>query len=120
MLFSKVVKMSKTFTYFRKTGEIRRPVNIGGEIDYEWDGYEGYDFEYTPNNSDFSEAVVEIVTDYYFGEIIKKNPELKEELKNKVSDLISEMDFEDDLAEAFEDDLKEWFKDEAQESESNY
>ena len=48
--------MSKTFTYFRKTGEIRRPVNIGGEIDYEWDGDEGYDFEYTPNDSDFSEA----------------------------------------------------------------
>ena len=45
---------------------------------------------------------------------------IKEELKKKVSDLISEMDFEDDLAEAFEDDLKEWFEDEAQDSEDNY
>ena len=112
--------MSKVFSYFRKTGEIRRPVNIGGEIDYEWDGDEGYDFDYEPADSDFSEAVVEIVSYYYFWEIIKKNPELKEELKKKVSDLISEMDFEDDLAEAFEDDLKEWFEDKAQESERNY
>ncbi len=112
--------MSKTFSYFRKTGEIHRPVNIGGVIDYEWDGDEGYYFEYEPNDSDFSEALVEIVTEHYFGDITKKNPELKEELKNKLSDLISERDFEDDLAEAFEDDLKEWFEDEAQESEDNY
>lgn len=105
--------MSKTFRYFRKTGEV---IDRLGE----WDGDEGYNFDYTPDDSDFSHAIVEVVTDYYFGDIIKNCPDIEKELKNKVSNLISEMDFEDDLAEAFEDELKEYFEDEAQESEKNY
>ena len=110
--------MSKTFTYFRKTGEIRRP--IGGSFGDEWDGDEGYDFNYTPDENDFRNALVDIATNYYFNDILEKNPELKEALKSKVEQLLNENDFEDDLANFFENDLKEWFEDKAQDSEDNY
>ena len=111
--------MTKTFTYFRKTGEILRPINIGGEIEYEWDGDVGYDFDYTPNDEDFSNALIEIVTNHYFGEVFNKNPKIETYLKGVIKDVIEEQNLSKKLADFFEDELKEWFEDEAQESENN-
>lgn len=112
--------MSKTFTYFRKTGENRRPVDYGFGIEYEDDGDEGYNFEYTPEKSSLLNALAEIVSDNYFGEVISQSPEIKNKITTKVIEFISEMNFEEDLADAFEKELKDYFEDEAQERESYY
>jgi hypothetical protein len=107
------MKMTKEFTYFKRTGIIY-------DRDGEYDGDEGYNFSFEPLQEDFSNALVSIVTDYYFKDTIKKNPDMREELESRVRELIEDYDFEDALADAFEEELKEWFEDEAQESEGDY
>ena len=103
----------RTFKYFRKTGEY---------YDKYEDCYEeeGYDFNYTPDTDDLEDALVTIVTEYYFGETINENPMLESELTEKVRNLIQDCDFGDALADSFEEDLIAWFDTEAQESENNY
>ncbi len=101
----------RTLKFFRKTGEIW--------INGEWDGDEGYDFNYTPDTDDLEDALVSIVTEYYFGETINENPALEKDLTEKVRNLIQDCDFGDALADSFEEDLIAWFDTEAQESETN-
>ena len=108
-----VMKMTRSYTYFMKTGEMYD--RLGN-----WDGDDGYDFEYKPDQRDFSNAVIDVVTEY-FSEFVTMNcPDLKGKLRERVEELIEEHDLEDDLADAFEDELKEYFEDEAMESERNY
>lgn len=102
--------MTKALQYFKRTGIIY-------DRDGEYDGDEGYNFEYEPEQQDFSNALVSIVTDYFFKDTIRKNPDLEEELEEKVRRLIDECDFENDLADAFEEELTEWFEEEAMESQ---
>ena len=63
------------FTYFRKTGEIRREVN--GE--QEWDGDEGYDFDYEAEYSEVESALQNIIYDNFFSDITKN-----EEIRNLI------------------------------------
>lgn len=95
--------------YFRKTGEYI--------VNGDWDGDEGYDFEYEPESQDLHDALVEIVTNYFYEDILKVFPELKEKLAKKVEEIIDKHDLEDDLAEAFEEELTDWFEYDAQASE---
>ena len=101
-----------TFTYTRQTKGYFNPVRM----DYE---YDEYDFNFEPDEKELKEALISIVTNHYFGGIIEKNPELEEELTNKVKNLIEAEDLEQDLAEAFKDDLKEYFEDDALASEGD-
>ncbi len=100
----------RKFKYFRKTGEIY-------DTNGQWDGDEGYDFYYTPDSDDLEEALVSIVTEYYFGETINENPAHENELTEKVRNLIQDCDFGDALADSFEEDLIAWFDTKAQDSE---
>ncbi len=112
--------MTRTYTYYRETVQYRRPVNINGEIEYEYDGGDGYDFDYTPDSKDLREALVEVVINYYFGEQIRKNPSCEKNYKYLVEQLVDGDYCEDVLLDSFEEELKDYFEDEAQESERNY
>lgn len=78
---------------------------------------EGYDFSYTPSPRDLSDAIVEVVTDYFFEEEIKANPSKVADYEKQVKDLIDAEDYEEVLADAFEEELKGYFEAEAMESE---
>ena len=92
--------MSKTFTYFKKTGEIR-------DRDGEWDGDEGFEFEYDVDDKELLDAVCNLVDEYYFeGKLNHKN------FRNFVRDF----DMFDMLIEGFEDELHDYFEQEALDS----
>ena len=106
--------MGKAFSYFRKTREIYRDTTFGRE----WDGDEGYDFTYEPDEKDLKGAVVDLLYETYFKEEgFNGNQRLaiKEALKNFTDDNNNW----EELYEYFEDELKEMFEDEAMESENN-
>lgn len=102
--------MTRSYRYFKKTGEV---IDRLGN----WDGDSGYHFNYEPDSKDFSQAVINVVTDYFSDYITKNCPELKDKLRERVAELIKEHDLEDDLADAFEDELKGYFENEALDSE---
>ena len=92
--------MAKTYTYFKKVGEIYRDTPFGRE----WDGDEGYDFNFTPEEDEFREALKQLVEEGY-GE--------------KAWKLVDDFGLYDEVAEGYEKELKEYFEDEAMESENN-
>lgn len=92
--------MAKTYTYFKKLGEIYRDTAFGRE----WDGDEGYNFNFTPEEEEFKEALKPLVEEQY-GE--------------KAWKLVCDFGLFDEVAEGYEEELKEYFEDEAMESENN-
>jgi hypothetical protein len=102
--------MARSYRYFKKTGEV---IDRHGS----WDGDSGYHFNYEPDSENYSKAVINVVTEYFSDFITKNCPELKDELRERVAELIKEHDLEDALADAFEDELKEYFEREALDSE---
>lgn len=106
--------MSKTFEYFVKTGEIRRPVNYGNGVEYEWDGDEGFEIYYEPDEERMQDEVVDLLFDFYFKENkhkfnIEQTIIIKEALKTFTDDNKNW----DDLYDDFEDELKDIFEQEA-------
>lgn len=96
-----------TFRYFKKTGEIRRPVVINGETEYEWDGDEGFEFEHDVDDKELLDAVCNLVDEYYF--------EGKMNIKN-FKNFVRDFGLFDTLIEGFEDELHDYFEEEALES----
>lgn len=101
------------FTYFRKTGEIYR--DVGGE--YEWDGDEGYDFEYEVDYHQVQSALADLIYDDYF-DGTTTDRETVHKIKNKLERFISDMELVERLSESYHDGLKNYFEEEAQESEN--
>ena len=89
--------MSKTFEYFKKTGEI---IDRNGE----WDGDEGFWFSYTVDDKKLEQALLVLVDEYYFDSKVK--------LKN-LQKYIRDCDMKDTLMEMFEEELKDYFEEEA-------
>lgn len=107
--------MSKVFTYFKKTGEYRRPVDYGYGIEYEWDGDEGFEFEYQPEEESLKKEVVDILFNRYF---TKKDINSFSEnqiicIKNALKDFTDENNNWEQLYDDFEDKLEDAFRDEA-------
>lgn len=89
--------MSKTFMYFKKTGELYDKFG-------EYDGDDGFWFEYEVEDNKLFKALLELINDYYF--------ESKANLKN-IKSFITDFGMLDDLIEGFEEELKEYFEEEA-------
>lgn len=101
--------MSKTFRYFKKTGEIR-------DRDGEWDGDEGYWFEYEVEDDELLEAVVDLVYEDYFSKInIADNCEYVFAVKKGIKKLINDYDNLDEYVEEYDSELKDYFEKEAKE-----
>ena len=88
------------FTYFKKTGEFR-------DKHGEWDGDDGFEFDYDVDRADLLDAVCDIVDMCYFGKTLDLT---------KFKKFVREFDLIDILAEEFRDDLHEYFEDEALDS----
>lgn len=88
------------FTYFKKTGELRDRLG-------EWDGDEGFEFEYEVNNNDLLEAVCVLADEHYF--------DCKDDLK-KLRNFIFDFDLIDILVESFKDELHDYFEEKALDS----
>ena len=101
--------MEKTFKYFRCT--------------HAWaDEVDGYDFEYTVDESDLLDAVVELIYEDYFYN--KENDYCYEvgfitTVKKGIRKQIEQEDTLQDYVERYEDELKEYFEEEAMEGERN-
>ena len=89
------------FTYFKKTGEIYRQTPFGRE----WDGDDGYNFNYEPEEKAFKEKLKQLV---------------EEEYGNMAWKLVDDFGLFEEVGQGYKDKLKEIFEDEAQESEDNY
>lgn len=99
-------------------------------IRYErWLGLDGeygsYYFDYEIEEKDLEEAVVNMVLDNYYGNILDKYPHLRKELYQNVKCTILEACQKEKISECkelldwYEDFLKEEFKEEALASECN-
>ena len=100
------------FTYFRKTGELYRDVNGGRE----WDGDEGYEFDYEPESEQVESALTDVIFDDYFGNV-SADKETLNQIRLKLNKLIFDIELDEELCKVFYDELKNYFEDEAQESE---
>ena len=86
--------MSIEIKYFKKTGEIYRDTPFGRE----WDGNDGYYFDYEPEEKEFREALKQLVEEEY-GENAWK--------------LVDDFGLYDEVAEGYEEQMKEYFENEA-------
>ena len=86
-----------TFEYFKKTGEI-----IGK--DGEWDGDEGFLFDYDVDDKDLKKAILILLDEEYF--------DCKTNL-DKLKEFVNEFDLFDKLKEYYKDELKDYFEEEA-------
>lgn len=102
--------MSKTFKYFKKTGEIRGR-------DGEWDGDEGFGFEYEVEDEKLLEAVVDLVyEDYFMKTELADRCDYSIAVKRGLKKFIEDNDNLDELVEDYEDELKDYFEEEALDS----
>lgn len=100
--------MSKTFKYFKKTGEIYGPFG-------EWDGDDGYYFNYEVDCEDLLDVIVDLIyIDYFETEATEL---LKEEIKNSLSKMIKEKELFETLFNKYEEDLKDYYEQEALDSQ---
>lgn len=88
------------FTYFKKTGEFR-------DKHGEWDGDDGFEFDYDVNGEDLFDAVCDIVDRLYFENTLDRA---------KFAMFVYYCDLLDILAEQLRDELQEYFEDEALDS----
>lgn len=108
------------FVYFRKTGEYRRYVV---ELDdFEYDGDEGYDFEYEVDSDEVKDALIGIIADddEYFAGISKGDLPYSDRLiiAGNFVELIDDLDGLDGLVERYDEELHDAFYDEAMEWEA--
>lgn len=91
--------MSIKIKYFKKTGEIYRDTPFGRE----WDGDDGYFFNYEPEEEELKETLKPLVEEQY-GETAWK--------------LVEDFGLYDEVAKGYEEELKEHFEDKALEGEN--
>ena len=102
--------MSKTFEYFKKTGELRDMLG-------EWDGDEGFEFEYEVEDDELLDAVVDLVyEDYFMKTELADRCDYAVAVKRGLKKFIEDNDNLDELVEDYEDELKEYFEEEALDS----
>jgi hypothetical protein len=92
--------MSIEIKYFKKTGEIYRDTPFGRE----WDGDDGYYFNYEPDEDEFREALKQLV---------------EEEYGEKAWALVEDFGLYDEVAAGYEEKLKDYFEEKALEGEDN-
>ena len=100
------------FNYFRKTGEYYREVD--GER--EWDGDNGYNFDYEVPKDEIPEALEDIIIDLYF-DGLSDNASFYSLVRQGLRKMLKNIET-DDLCEQFKDELKDYFEEEALEAES--
>ena len=112
--------MSKIFTYTVQTG----PSRYSEETDEEFCDEESFDYEV--DTEEVSDACAELTYDDFFSTklnnipLVKDNKELKSQLKQiikqGISQFTSELDVSDKAEDYFEDGLKDYFESKAMES----
>lgn len=100
------------FNYFRKTGEYYREVD--GER--EWDGDDGYDFDYEVPKDEIPQALEDIIIHLYFSGL-SDNASFYSLVRQGLRKMLNNIET-DDLCEQFEGELKDYFEEEALEAES--
>lgn len=101
--------MEKTFKYFRCT--------------HAWaDEVDGYDFEYTVDESELLDAVVDLIyEDYFYNKDFELcwNVDFITTVKRGIRKQIDTEDMLKEYVDRYEDELKDYFEEEAMESERN-
>lgn len=120
-----------TLEYFYKTGEIHRWVNYGYGPEKEWDGDEGYDFEYDIYSDQIKKALSYILMNNGYDKL-KDNNEFKKLVQFPLDicqekqleiiidffiSLIDDADLLDDFAEQFRNEITDYYEDEAMETQ---
>lgn len=100
------------FTYFKKTGEYCSEGVDGPE----WDGDEGYNFDYDVDDSDVESALTDIVFDENFSDITN-DKEVRKKIKEGLKEFISGLCMASEIGDVYYDALKDHFESKAQESE---
>lgn len=91
--------MIKVFKYFKATGVAM--------ANGEFDGYEGYEFEYGVDEDDLIPAIVEFMCEDFFSNVDKV------EIKKGLTAILRNSDNLEHWVYYYEDDLKEYFEEEA-------
>lgn len=127
--------------YFYKTGEVRRCVDYGYGPVEEWDGDEGYDFEFKIDSEQIKTALVWVIKNKVKNDLKSKSlyPDkhpiingLKDFVNRKFTDVenefidallrevfntIEEDDDLDEFAEWYREEIAEYYEDEAMETQ---
>ena len=130
-----------TLEYFYKTGEIYRWVNYGDGPEQEWDGDDGYDFEFEVDSEQIKTALVWAIKNKVKGDLKHKSlyPDkypmvngLKDFINRKFTDAenefidallrevlntIEEDDELEEFAEWYREEIAEYYEDEAMETQ---
>ncbi len=111
-----------TVSYFVKTGECRRCVSYGGgDYDYEWDGDEGYEVEYTFDRQEIITALIDILSDEARRKCVQEIGNRKLTADEKVISksliktmlgIIDELDQLDEFAEFYREEIADYYEDE--------
>ena len=99
----------RTYCYFIKTGENTR---FNG-IDTEWDGDDGYDFEYDVDDRQLKEGLVSILCEDENLFTGYDSTTVKRKIIESFVEKIDEVGELDNWADYYEEELKEYFKDDA-------
>lgn len=103
--------MSKTFTYTK----ITQKVYLANTDEYE---EFGDDFDYTVDDEDLLDAIVDFVfSDYFKDTELVDYSDYERTVKNGLKEFINDNDILDQLVENYEDELYDYFRDEAFEDE---
>jgi hypothetical protein len=130
-----------TLEYFYKTGEIHRRVDYGDGSEQEWDGDDGYDFEFKIDSEQIKTALVWAIKNKVKGDLKHKSfyPDkypmvngLKDFVNRKFTDAenefidallrevlntIEEDDELEEFAEWYREEIAEYYEDEAMETQ---
>lgn len=112
------IQMVRSYKYYRETTRYTRAVNYNGFVENEYDGGDGYEFDYTPDADDLKEALIDIVANYYFEDAIK-NPETEKKVRQQIEELLEDEYTEEALLDSFDNELKEYFEEDAMASEGD-
>ena len=132
-----------TLEYFYKTGEIYRQVDYGDGPEQEWDGDDGYDFEFEVDSEQIKTALVWAIKNKVKGDLKHKSfyPDkypmvngLKDFVNRKFTDAenefidallrevlntIEENDDLEEFAEWYREEIADYYEDEAMESQND-
>jgi hypothetical protein len=132
-----------TLEYFYKTGEVYRYVNYGDGPEQEWDGDEGYNFEFEIDSEEIKTALVWILKNKTKNNLRHKvrypakypivnglkdlvdrkftaaENEFIDTLLNEVLSSIEEDDNLEEFAEQYREEITSYYEDEAMESQND-
>ena len=98
--------------FHRNTGEIY-------DSEGNFDGYEGYDFDYSVDDEEAKDEVVRLIANEYFRNLDVTYSQCKELYKG-IRQLTDDNDNWEELFEYYNEELTEIFEDEALRAEANY